>query len=106
MVVDDEGTTQSIFHKMTRWYAPPLQPSAAYAPPLLVVLSSMLPPICQPTVDIEMAPIGAAAPRASRSSAPQQKPQSDPKGKGKEPTVIPSFPSTPIISGFWAVSIV
>jgi hypothetical protein len=94
-VVDDEGTTQSIFHKMTRWYAPPLQPSAACAPPLLVVPSSTLPLICQPTVDIKMAPVGAAAPQASRSSVPGRKPQSDPKGKGKEPAVPKNQPVAP-----------
>jgi hypothetical protein len=95
MVDDDESTTQSIFHKMTRWYAPPLQPSAARVPPSLVVLSSTLPPIHQPTVDIEMAPVGAAAPQASGSSAPKRKPQSDPKGKGKEPTVPKNQPVAP-----------
>jgi hypothetical protein len=84
-----------IFHEMTRWYAPPLQPSAARAPPLLAVLSSMLPPICQPTVDVKMAPVGAAAPRASRSSAPKQKPQSNSKGKGKEPTMPKNQPVAP-----------
>jgi hypothetical protein len=36
-VIDNKGTTQSIFHKMTRWYTPPLQPSAACAPPSLAV---------------------------------------------------------------------
>jgi hypothetical protein len=95
MVINNEGTTQSIFHKMTRWYAPSLQPPAAHAPPSSVVLSSTLPPIHQPTVDIEMVPIGAAAPRASRSSAPKQKPQSNPKGKGKGPAVPKNQPVTP-----------
>jgi hypothetical protein len=95
MVIDDKGTTQSIFHEMTRWYAPPLQPSAAHEPPLLAVLSSTLPPIHQPTADVEMAPVGVAAPQVSGSSASRQKPQSDPKGKGKEPAVPKNQPVAP-----------
>jgi hypothetical protein len=81
MVMDDEGTTWSIFHEMTRWYAPPFQPSAACVPPSSAVPSSMLPLIHQPTVDIEMVPVGAAVPQASRSSAPKWKPQSNPMSR-------------------------
>jgi hypothetical protein len=95
MVDNNEGTTWSIFHKMTRWYAPPLQPSAAHVPPSSVVPSSMLPPIRQPTVDVEMAPVGVVAPVAPRSSAPKRKPQADPKGKGKGPAVPKNQPVAP-----------
>jgi hypothetical protein len=94
-VIDNEGTTWSIFHKMTRWYAPPLQSSAARVPPSLVVPSSTLPLICQPNVDIEMAPVGAVAPLASGSSAHKWKPQSDPKGKGKEHAAPKNQPVAP-----------
>jgi hypothetical protein len=41
---------------------------------LSAVPSSTLPLICQPTGDVEMVPVGAAAPQASGSSAPKQKP--------------------------------